>query len=131
VSNVRLLCHAHNQLAAEKTFGAGFMDKKRDEARNGAGHRREIAVAELPQSTGESRVQAAAATAAVAAMVAARERAEEIAPYLRSLGFRAAEVREAIDHCTTLNGIPLEDRVKAAIRFRRPKKTQVPWPSSA
>ena len=29
VANVRLLCHEHNQLAAERTFGAGFMEVKR------------------------------------------------------------------------------------------------------
>jgi hypothetical protein len=29
VSNIRLLCRAHNQLAAERVFGAGFMKHKR------------------------------------------------------------------------------------------------------
>ena len=29
VANVRLLCHAHNQNAAEQPFGAGFMEIKR------------------------------------------------------------------------------------------------------
>jgi len=29
VANVRLLCHAHNQLEAERTFGAEFMRHKR------------------------------------------------------------------------------------------------------
>ncbi len=29
VGNIRLLCHAHNQLEAERTFGAGFMEEKR------------------------------------------------------------------------------------------------------
>jgi 5-methylcytosine-specific restriction endonuclease McrA len=33
VDNVRLLCRAHNQYAAERTFGADFMDCKRGEAR--------------------------------------------------------------------------------------------------
>jgi len=32
--NVRLLCHAHNQHAAERAFGAEFMDRKRMEARH-------------------------------------------------------------------------------------------------
>jgi len=36
VANVRLLCHAHNQYAAEQTFGAGFMARKREEARTRA-----------------------------------------------------------------------------------------------
>lgn len=30
--NLRLRCRAHNQLAAEQTFGAGFMDAKREQA---------------------------------------------------------------------------------------------------
>jgi hypothetical protein len=32
-SNLRLRCHAHNQLAAERRFGAGFMQEKRERAR--------------------------------------------------------------------------------------------------
>jgi len=32
VDNVRLLCRAHNQHAAERAFGAEFMDKKRQDA---------------------------------------------------------------------------------------------------
>ena len=56
-------------------------------------------------------------------MVEARARAEEVAPALRALGFRAGEIRDAVDYCATLNGIPLEERVKAAIRWLRPKKT--------
>jgi 5-methylcytosine-specific restriction endonuclease McrA len=33
VDNLRLLCRAHNQLAAEKSFGAGFMEEKREAAK--------------------------------------------------------------------------------------------------
>jgi len=33
VENVRLLCRAHNQYAAEREFGAEFMEQKRMEAR--------------------------------------------------------------------------------------------------
>jgi len=33
VDNVRLLCRAHNQYAAERAFGADFMDRKRQEGR--------------------------------------------------------------------------------------------------
>ena len=32
VNNIRLRCRAHNQLQAETTFGAGFMQHKRDQA---------------------------------------------------------------------------------------------------
>jgi 5-methylcytosine-specific restriction endonuclease McrA len=33
VDNIRLLCRAHNQYEAEQTYGAGFMEEKREEAR--------------------------------------------------------------------------------------------------
>jgi 5-methylcytosine-specific restriction endonuclease McrA len=33
ISNLRLRCRAHNQLEAERTFGAGFMEEKRKTAR--------------------------------------------------------------------------------------------------
>ena len=33
-SNLRLRCRAHNQHAADRAFGAGFMDRKRQEARS-------------------------------------------------------------------------------------------------
>jgi hypothetical protein len=33
VENVRLLCRAHHQYAAERAFGAEFMEQKRAEAR--------------------------------------------------------------------------------------------------
>src|SRR5438093_92811 len=40
VDNIRLRCKAHNQYTAECTFGAGFMDQKRREARERAETRR-------------------------------------------------------------------------------------------
>jgi 5-methylcytosine-specific restriction endonuclease McrA len=39
--NVRLLCPAHNQLAAEHEYGAGFMHRIRERARGAAETRRE------------------------------------------------------------------------------------------
>ena len=40
VDRVRLRCRAHNQLEAERTFGAEFMNDKREEARRRADERR-------------------------------------------------------------------------------------------
>ena len=37
VENVRLRCRAHNQFEAERAFGAGFMARKRDEAKHAGG----------------------------------------------------------------------------------------------
>jgi len=36
VENLRLRCRAHNQLEADRAFGAGFMQKKRGETRSPA-----------------------------------------------------------------------------------------------
>lgn len=45
IETVRLLCRAHNQHEAERVFGAGFMDRKRGEAR---------AARQLPRNSNES-----------------------------------------------------------------------------
>jgi hypothetical protein len=55
---LRLLCRAHNQYAAECTFGSGFMSEKRAEARKHAKapaaaaapppHRRVVQIVETP-----------------------------------------------------------------------------------
>jgi 5-methylcytosine-specific restriction endonuclease McrA len=34
-ANLRLLCRAHNQHAAERAFGAEFMERKRSDAQHG------------------------------------------------------------------------------------------------
>jgi 5-methylcytosine-specific restriction endonuclease McrA len=34
--NIRLLCRAHNQYAADRTYGTAFMNGKREAARQGA-----------------------------------------------------------------------------------------------
>jgi len=39
VDNIRLRCRAHNQFEAERTFGAAFMEGKREGAQRGAGGR--------------------------------------------------------------------------------------------
>jgi len=51
VENLRLLCRAHNQHEAERTFGAGFMHAKRERAKRVAEHKREARAAPvaLPQ----------------------------------------------------------------------------------
>jgi hypothetical protein len=41
VEGLRLRCRAHNQLEAERAFGAGFMAHWREEGRARAGRRRE------------------------------------------------------------------------------------------
>ena len=41
IENIRLRCRGHNQYEAERTFGAGFMEEKRAEARARAGARKQ------------------------------------------------------------------------------------------
>ena len=107
-ANLRLRCRAHNQLEAERAFGADFMEGKRDEARE----------------------RTAAAWAREAA--AAEERAEErdVVPWLRQLGFRADEAKRAAAHCERMPESSLEERVRAALRYLRPGRARVRGPVS-
>ena len=99
VANLRLRCRAHNQFTAERTYGAEFMRQKRERAQQRSVERERILGCEA-----------------------------EIAPYLRRLGFRASEIREAATHCATVSGASLEERVRAALRMLspvRPARAQV------
>jgi 5-methylcytosine-specific restriction endonuclease McrA len=68
VANLRLRCHAHNQYEADRTFGAGFMQEKRDRAKQASGGRRV-----RPAAPAEPQMSDAAA---------------EVVPWLRGLGFK-------------------------------------------
>ena len=41
-------------------------------------------------------------------------------PWLRQLGFRAAEARDAARYCNGLGDLTLEERLKAALRYLAP-----------
>ncbi len=95
VSRVRLRCRAHNQLEAERAFGAGFMENRR--------------------------------RAAAEALAAARARAgaaAEVIPWLRQLGFRADEARQASALCEGIPDASLEERVRRALSFFRSRPTR-------
>jgi 5-methylcytosine-specific restriction endonuclease McrA len=106
VSRVRLRCRAHNQYEAERTFGAEFMANKRR------------AAAEA-QAAVKAQVEAAARAQAAAA---------EVIPWLRRLGFRADEARQAAAFCETIPDAPLEERVRRALSFFHAKPAH-PTPS--
>ena len=93
VDGLRLRCRAHNQYAAERTFGAEFMRHKR------------IAAAEARAEARKAREEAGNAS----------EHVEEVIPWLRALGFNAAEARRAAERCRDMPGAPLEVRVRAAL----------------
>ena len=77
-ANLRLRCSTHNQLAAEEAFGAGFMERKRAEARLRAEQKR--AAAQARSAERERRDRHARE---LAANSSARERATELMPWLR------------------------------------------------
>jgi len=92
VERMRLLCRAHNEYAAECTFGTAFMSHKRQEA------------------------QAARARAAAAE----KSKEQDVVPWLRQLGFRADEARRAAAQCEGLPDASLEERVRLALSLLGP-----------
>jgi len=94
VENIRLRCRTHNQHEADRTFGSEFMRRKRQEAA--------AAKAELRRRH-------------------AKERAQEVIPYLRKLGYRADQAREAAVWCETIPDAPLQERVKLALSYLAPR----------
>jgi len=104
VAGIRLRCRAHNQYAAERTFGAEFMRHKR------------IAAA-------EARAQAKATRARAPAAEQPDDR--DVVPWLRALGFNAAEARHAAERCEGMVDATLEERVRAALSGFRVRGTRV------
>jgi len=103
VETIRLRCRAHNQVEAERVFGAGFMRAKRAEAR------------ERAASARAARERAAAARAR-AADTALASRRRDVCAALRGLGFRADEVRHGLEASECAPCATLEARVSAALR---------------
>jgi len=126
VENLRLRCRTHNQHAAEQVFGAGFIERKRAEAREYARAKRRAASA-----ADAERARREAHARELAANEAARARAEEVVPWLRTLGFRAGEARRAAEASgAALPDAPLEARVRHALRSLAPPcARKVPAPA--
>jgi hypothetical protein len=116
VENVRLRCRAHNQFAAECTFGAGFMDEKRREARRAA-QAMERARAEAARAAAEE------AAAQAQAQAIAEEQTKDLICGLRNLGFRADQARRAAEATATMTGATLEERIPAALKMLCPKRS--------
>jgi hypothetical protein len=120
-ADVQLRCRGHNQFTAEQTFGAGFMQAKREQAKAAAARRK------------VEREQAKAQRRAEREMKAEESRLlpheEEVLPYLRSLGLRDADSRVAAKCCREMVDAPLEDRVRRALKWfgARLGRTIKPW----
>src|SRR5438093_13745670 len=106
VQRMRLRCRAHNQYAAECTFGAGFMSEKRR-------------AAQLAPGRVEVRARAAAAPSASA------EPERDVIPWLRRLGFRTDEARRAAAVCESIPEASLEERVRLALSVLQPPHRRV------
>jgi 5-methylcytosine-specific restriction endonuclease McrA len=97
-TNMRLRCRPHNQYAADCVFGAGFMHGKRQQARRRAANK------------ARSGAQAVAEPA----------RDPEVIPWLRQLGFNATEANRGAARCAPMAGVPLEQRIRVALRELAP-----------
>ena len=69
----------------------------------------------------EARAAAATRAAAIARRAAAKEQAREVIPWLRRLGIRAEEARQAAALCETIPDAPIEDRVQRALSYFGPR----------
>jgi 5-methylcytosine-specific restriction endonuclease McrA len=114
VANIRLLCRAHNQYQAERTFGAGFMGDKR----RAAAEKRTAEKARAAEARAAAKAQAAKERARLEAV---REKAREVIPYLRRLEFSAEEARRGAVLCESHTDAPLEERVRIAVSRLRPR----------
>jgi 5-methylcytosine-specific restriction endonuclease McrA len=104
-ANLRLRCRAHNQHAADRAFGRGFMDEKRSEAQRQAA---------------EAKAQKAAAVAAGARERAAAEAelaaASDVIPGLKILGYRGDDLRHAAHLCAAIPNASTKERMHCAIK---------------
>ena len=111
VDGMRLRCRTHNQYEAERAFGAGFMLRKRHQARLAAA---------------EARVRAAAEARPRAA---AKEQTQDVFSGLRGLGCRVDQARRAAEFSETLHGATLEERMRASLKFLCRRSIQGPAPA--
>ena len=115
VENTRLRCRAHNQLEAERTFGAGFMEMKREASRAAAAERRARAEAERDEKLARAEAERATKQAQVDAE---NDPDRSVVPWLRQLGCRLEDARDAAAYCDALPPqTSLKDRIRAALRF--------------
>lgn len=145
VPNLRLSCRAHNQYAADRAFGAGFMDRKRRESRRRATRAGIGATATIEHAPGHVESRSAAmpehAPGHVDSWTAPKlEHApghvghhhDEVIPWLRALGFRADEARQGAAMCEGMPDAPLEERMRLALaglgraRFQRATRVASP-----
>ncbi len=118
LEGMRLRCRAHNQYEAECAFGAGFMSQKRHEARRAAAEAHVRGACNMPRrmlevtGAGERAAKERAAREQVV-----QEQVLDVRAGLRNLGARPDQARRAAALTGTLEGITLEERIRAALRY--------------
>jgi hypothetical protein len=149
VEGLRLRCRAHNQYTAEQTFGAGFMGRKRAEARRAraqvksrqASARKHcgstpIGAAECEPASGQVEVHEAKVSAQVepapgqvtspAPRVAdASQEDLDVVPWLEALGYSAAQARRAAAQCEFRPEATIEQRLRLALRQLLPPHRKI------
>lgn len=127
VAGMRLRCRTHNQLEAERAFGAAFIRARREQAgrarREQARHAR--AQAGVRRPSGATVRPLGLTPLAIASTSDAPDEARlrhrrEVAAALRQLGVRADMARQAVEVADRLPDITLEERIRAALRCLAP-----------
>ena len=115
---LRLRCRAHNQLEAERAYGAEFMRHKRDASRKRAEAARATKTkSDVAPGTGDAQVSQERESA-----TARHARQQEVIPWLRALGVRADEAKRAVAFDDVGSDAPLETRVRAALTETRARR---------
>jgi 5-methylcytosine-specific restriction endonuclease McrA len=107
VENLRLLCRAHNQHAAEREFGREHMRAQREEAQ------RRRAAAHFHKQAERERIAKRKAEIE-------RQR-EELGVAFRNLGWHGDKLERALGCCATRPEASLEERIKYALSFMAPQ----------
>ena len=130
VDQLRIRCRAHNHYTAEITFGKGFMDHKRRQARERAvAARARKRPAASTSSPAPERVEARASANGVPPTAHTESTANghpavpapddrDVTPWLRGLGVPAGEARRMAEICErTMPDASLEERLKRALAY--------------
>lgn len=99
VEGLRLRCRAHNQYEADRAFGARFMERKRKAAR----------------------CKSAVAGAGALMQPPTQSSTSDVISGLRNLGCRLDEARRAAEYAEGISGGTLEEKMRAALAYLRPK----------
>ena len=103
--NIRLRCRAHNQLEAERVYGKGFMQARREQAKAATSQRRSEREAKRAADEALDR--------------------DELMPGLRGLGYSRQQARFALAECKPSETQTLELRLKRCLAILAPPHLSV------